>query len=283
MEFEVYQKTLENLYQELLQQEYKKSTVFDAIRGGTLTASRAYEGAEYRTAGHKIMVIGRAMNGWGEFSEKSTDEEILAKILRPFGKQASHCDYPKPFCDIVNRDGNPYPITENGNKKNKNYHYARSKFWKLIKQLLIAFDEEDPSDCFYYHEKNWHQKIVWSNLYKISPKDYGNPNSQQIKMQIDICVNILKAEIQFYQPEFILFVTDHWYMCPFEDGKIYFHEFADTKKSDDDTINIVGQSNYGDAKVIVCKRPDRRGMSNDKIRNMAHEIYATFERMECLP
>ena len=45
------------------------------------------------------------------------------------------------------------------------------------------------------------------NLYKIAPRKGGNPSEAWQKMQREACVELLRAEIEFFNPTHILFVT----------------------------------------------------------------------------
>ena len=42
--------------------------------------------------------------------------------------------------------------------------------------------------------------------------------------------------------------------------------------------DIVGIGEYESKKIIVCRRPDRRGMSDATIYKMAEKIKETFEK-----
>ena len=55
--------------------------------------------------------------------------------------------------------------------------------------------------------ERWYQKIVWTNLYKIAPRKGGNPSEAWRKMQREACAQLLRAEIVFFNPTHILFVT----------------------------------------------------------------------------
>lgn len=64
----------------------------------------------------------------------------------------------------------------------------------------------------------WVDYIAWTNLYKIAPKDTGNPTTTMSKKQFATCKNILKAEIEKFNPTHILFVTGYeWWFESFSD------------------------------------------------------------------
>ncbi len=276
---EILDKT-KKLYEDLLDCTYSfngaKRTIYQGLIDRSdkdkLTLSHAYCGSKYfdKDTKHKIMVVGRAMNGWLTFSNEDTKTDVIEMLFAE-----DKCDNkekgPKPFCDVVNSCGNWYK-DENGVQKL--YFYARSSFWRLIRNLLVQFGEEEKApDCFYSHKKDWHQKIVWSNLYKVSPASSGNPTNDLIRSQIDKCVEILKTEIELYKPEYILFVTDYWYLKPSKsknDDKEYFMELiGDYRKCSSEYI--IGKQNKESHKIVICKRPERR----DTIK-MAEDIYNAF-------
>ncbi len=262
----------EELLKKTVETKTEAITFLQSIKEEKMTACRAYEGKEYRKSNYKIMIVGRAMNGWLTFDATDTSDTIIEKIMDKPGKYDYECSLgPKPFCDVVNHKGNPYKDKDGNDKL---YFYARSKFWKLIKYLIYKFEGQDipEYDWFYNCDNAWHQKIVWSNLYKISPKDGGNPNEKQIRAQEDICAEILKLEIEYYQPQYILFITDNWYLD-------LFTTICGECKSSEEQCSIVAENIYKNAKVIVCKRPDKRNVGNNYVKTMAQQIYDAFEHI----
>ena len=247
-------------YKKILETEYKRKTIFQHLIDGKFTVSRAYEGNEYKNSNCKLMVVGRAMNGWEkDFSKLNVDEIINMIFEEGFD-----------FNDVINPD-----LSQKYN--NCSYNYIRSKFWKLIKFVLEEYN--DANTNWYDIEKNdkWNEKIVWSNLYKISPKEAGNPPWKIMMQNIEEYINILKEEIEEYNPDRILLVTDNNYLEPDVKKPTFIEAFNIIKC---EKGNIVGVGKYRDKKVIVCKRPDRWGMSDDKIREMAREIKAEFDTFE---
>jgi hypothetical protein len=91
----------------------------------------------------------------------------------------------------------------------KPYSTERSAYWRAVRgvtaKLAIADIEYD----------SWPSHLVWTNLYKIAPADVGNPSSLLCAAQFDCCVEVLKAEIEFYRPRRVLFSTGLDWAKPF--------------------------------------------------------------------
>lgn len=76
-----------------------------------------------------------------------------------------------------------------------------SAFFRIFKRIGEITDTE-----------NWHKQMAWSNLYKASFEE-GNPNAQLKNEQYEYCVKILKAEIEYLSPRFVIFLTSGWETC----------------------------------------------------------------------
>lgn len=89
-------------------------------------------------------------------------------------------------------------------KRNKNidkkYNSNKSAFWRLVES--ITKDLTTPNE-------NWIKSIAWSNLYKVAATK-GNPNEQLKKDQLQLCQQILDAEINFFSPKYIILLTSGW-------------------------------------------------------------------------
>ena len=228
-----------------------------------LTCSIALQGNQFHASNAKLMVYGRAMNGWEtDYSMCSNAADVLEKITTP--------DF--SFSHITTRGGI-------GEDKQSQYYYSRSKFWKLIKYVLEEYG--DANEHWYDQNRNmaWNEKIIWSNLYKISPRYSGNPDSLLMKNTIVTNIDIATEEVANYKPDRILFITDKRYMEPFSSTPSFKDAFNIEWIDGNNDSAIVGFGTYGHSKIIVCKRPDIRGYTNQYIRTMAREIKDTFEKI----
>ena len=173
----------------------------------------------------KLMVVGRAVNGWDEECEwlhgKYIDVSPDAMIEKAYEKSLIN-----PLKWVL--DSWELNVIENGEKK---YNTAKSPFWQLTKDVLKAITLQNEWD-----EKNWARQIIWSNLYKVALAAGGNPNYTMCKTQQSFCREILKYEIMQNKPEFILFVTDNGWFEGFEDCLVETRDYY--------------------SKFLVCKRPE---------------------------
>ena len=259
---------LKGLYKTMLSNEYGGKEIWEYfnedLTSTPLTSSIAFKGKKYDDSKTKLIAIGRAMNGWeAPFSSCKSIEDLITKIL----------DQKFSFSDVIRRK----------EKTQHSYLYIRSKFWKLIKYVLEEFGEandewyDDNNDN---SNMNWNEKIVWSNLYKVSPRYKGNPDNQLIKKTLKTNIDILKFEIDENKPEKILFVTDEWYLKPFPDMPAFVDEFGikfDHFDQQESKRCVIGSGTYGKAKIVVCTRPDIWGSTNQYVRNMAKEIKEAFD------
>lgn len=58
-----------------------------------------------------------------------------------------------------------------------------------------------------YYMQNWSKHVAWTNLYKIAPFKGGNPSDSLCYTELDDCVKILKAEIDFLSPRVVVMLT----------------------------------------------------------------------------
>ncbi|MCF8450207.1 MAG: hypothetical protein K9G49_10095 [Taibaiella sp.] len=168
-------------YKQLIQKLYTNKTVY---RETKMCLFNSKKGKDYNG---KLMIIGRAVNGWGD-PTKNID------------KKAAHNPV---FIDSVL----DYLEKATGNFKeqmiapDEGYSHNSSAFTRLKRSIahkLIPCPKSE-ANC----------NIVWSNLYKVSPSDKGNPSPKLMELQLPHCINILKMEIEYYQPEVIIFLTSY--------------------------------------------------------------------------
>lgn len=242
-----------DLYCNLFKQEWKNKQVWELIKEKEMSIAPHFIGKFYNDANIKLMVIGRCLNGWEtEFQNCKTLNNTVNSIL----------DQTPKFDDAVNIEGIPY-FDEKGIEKR--YYYSKSSFWRLIKKLSVAYNGES----------EWNEKFVWSNLYKISPRKGGNPSWRFNKKLIPTYVEIIKKEIEMCKPSHIVFITDINYLKPYEKENMRFDEKLNIREiNDPDFKYIVAKGEYCGAKIIVCKRPERRPTDI-----MVEEIQKVFKNM----
>ncbi|MDD3595216.1 hypothetical protein [Sulfuricurvum sp.] len=187
-----------------------------------LCLTMASKGSCYGTS-KKIMVIGRAVNGWEKTKLGNKDfEKVYCSAMQSFRKK-----------------DNPMSWVHNTwkNKNKDKYNSARSAFWRVIRKFVIKHTNDS---------SNWASQIVWSNLYKVSPVAKGNPSESLKKLQLKQCIELLKLEIDYYNPDIILFITDNW----FKEFSDIFNQKIHAEK------NMFSISEIAQKTVIVAPRPE---------------------------
>jgi len=260
-----------DLYLKLMESENNGKLIWEKIRDKELSAAPCFAGNMFEKSKARLMVIGRAVNGWEiDFFENcidaySTTEAILSQSY--------------DFNAIINPKGIPSIDTP----QKRNYFYSSSRFWRLIKYLLEEYNESDCStqsvDSWYTDEQHWNQRILWSNLYKVAPRNGNNPEWQLIKPQMQTYIDIVKEEIEVHKPEHILFVTDWNYFAPWKREPSFAEDFNIHLTQENYGSNVVAKGIFNNRKMIVCKRPDIRGTSYQNVAEMAKKIKCVFDKL----
>ena len=252
------------LYEKLLQADDRGTPIWKRVAAKELALTPHFCGEAYETSRARLLLVGRAVNGWEyDYSICGSASEMAQTALTQRN----------PLEDVVKMDG----FEASGRKRN--YLYCRSNFWKLVKLVLAEFGEADTgitrASWLGADHPDWNQKIAWSNLYKLAPFAAGNPDWRLIKPHIEDYVSLIQAELDFYTPRYVLFVTDMGYFKPWVRKK----SFADILDRFDRTENgcIAGSGYYHESKILVCTRPDRWGITNEQIGVMAKEIKTAFD------
>lgn len=258
---------LETAYLKLINSEYNGSEIWKQFNSKAtetpLTASIAFKGEQFDTCNFKLMVVGRAMNGWEtDFSQCYTAEDVKNTVL----------NQKFSFSDVINTEGFP-------REGKRPYRYITSKFWKLIKYVLEEYGEANNEWYDKTKNMNWNEKIVWSNLYKVSPRYENNPDDLLIKKTLEANIEILKTEISEYSPDLILFVTDRWFLEPFPQMPSFSEAFKIRFDGNYSYDSVVGHGVYANSKIVVCKRPDIRGYTDEKVKTMSNEIKSEFDKI----
>ena len=137
----------------------------------------AAKGRNYSAQSIRLLLIGRAVNGWTSFEAEAADD------ARSFGEKAIQ-DYRKDIFE-------DWLELKNGvlwSKHSSDYSLNKSAFWRTTRAIWGELSGQSP-------EGRWVDNIAWSNLYKVSPKVSGNPSNKICALQADLCHELLKAEI----------------------------------------------------------------------------------------
>ena len=209
-------------------------------------------GEEYANSKIKFMLIGRCANGWSrdtfdsadsfsdEFVEKFEKANDFKWIIEEFGKQRN---------------------TDN------TYNLETSRFWTYSRELFKVLTKDIKGH--YIGARIWQDCIVQSDLYKISPTLKGNPGVRAQRMQKDICLALLKKEIEILKPTHILFVTDENWLFDEITGKL------SKPSAKYEYIKLTGY--FSNTKVIVTPHPGRNGV---KKAPYVDECIKAFKELE---
>lgn len=210
-----------NLLDNLEQSNYRNRTQ-------TLCCFSAQKGELYN---NNLMVVGRSANGWdGEFQLDNIQTDSLLEKLFP-RSSALNC---------------PLEWVESSWGSSDGYNSKRSAFFRVIRGLSLNINQLDPD------EWRWATKLVWSNLYKIAPSGGGNPSNSLAGYQFDACNNLLKAEIEEYQPKCIVFLTGEDWFDGFLSECITLKAKSGTKWVDaSGVLNLNGLV----SKIVIAKHP----------------------------
>ncbi len=178
-------------------------------------------------ASRQLLVIGQATNGWHpkwfvKNIPSQTDKIVLDSI------------------DFSGEENGKCPL-EWINEKWGAYKLFRSFFWNVTYKLVKAKYNRTDTD--------WNNIIAWSNLMKIAPADYGNPNNEERQAQLDSCAKLFRQELEDLKPKNVLIITnlDVWAEPILRQASIKI------KNVDGNYIQAIGQ--YEDTKIIVTRRP----------------------------
>ena len=220
------------------------------------------KGDKYDQQKTRLLIVGRAVNGWSQQNTTSAD--------------AFAADAAEQMCNRFR-----WVIWDDGALRNDywdhgDYYWLNdSPFWRTGKRIWMCISNH--LDFADRPKDRWVDYIAWTNLYKIAPKDTGNPTVTMINRQLDACKKILKAEIAYFQPTHILFVTGYeWWFDRFRD--LFDAEFCRFgrnayrgEKKNNDFAEASGVTAEGIKLVVAC-RPEFRDENlyvNDVIRAFA--------------
>ena len=202
----------------------------------------------------KLMLVGRATNGWGD---KESDSEYLPRKAGEFSKRAQEL-----FEDTTRWGWIPenfkIPYQEGG--IDKIYNINRSPFWNYTKDIYKELSKESSQ----FLSKRWFESIAWSNLYKISPTT-GNPNIKSLRRQEVICSRILNHEIETIKPKHILFET----------GLNWVFENIRKERSIYNNDHVEWAGTYMGAKCVVSCRPECK-----KKERFVNDVVEAFKKIK---
>jgi len=230
---------------EFLQNDLKKLTGFMARKGNLYN--------------NELMVIGRAVNGWISEADTRCANEFLDATTRIRFRIASQS------IDNPNNCPMNWVVRDWFNENRNEYSTNRSAFWRVIKSLVFKLNFDGISD------NNWSSHLVWSNLYKVSPGDEGNPSEKLCAVQLDGCKNLLACELDEYRPKRIVFLTGmNW-------ADVFLSNFnMQTAQNNYKYVSDVGvNKNYKNMKAVIASHPQGKNETQ-----WVSEVLQAFNQLE---
>jgi hypothetical protein len=122
---------------------------------------------------YRFLIIGQATRDWADRAEHGTFERS--------GAQAA--DVLKDF--LVNNNG---------------------PFWTFVRKFILGTLDVLGQACAL---EDLYKQVAWSNLAKIGVKA-GNPSSELLRYQADICSEQLRCELDEYKPDVVLITSGNY-------------------------------------------------------------------------
>ena len=181
----------------------------------------------------ELLVFGRATNGWCPFDKTDLINNKL-KII-----------------DNINNDNLTWVI-DLFNSPDEDWNPHKSAFWRLIKKFSSELFNDESYEVI--------NNIAWSNIYKISNASKGNPSQKLMSVQIDTAKEILKTELDIFQPKIAIFLTSLRWARPFLND-LSIEKI--TTRSDFKYVELIGK--YNNTIIIVGQHP--QGKPEDEQKN----------------
>jgi hypothetical protein len=145
----------------------------------------------------ELLVIGRSVNGWvadwsaGELRDPERRRVAVASVRK----------------DAEPADGNRMAWVSDLWGAPSGYNTKRSAFWRAIRRISSG-DDAPPE---------WPSRLVWTNLYKVSPAAGWNPGGDLQRAQRRLAIQLLRMELAELSPRRVLALTGGW-IRPFVDN-----------------------------------------------------------------
>lgn len=214
-----------NLYENLLDEYFLKNTINRFNKNKLYSLLFPVIGSKYKQGG--IMICGRSTNGWcwdGFKPWKLNQINNKKKRIIHDSIEASKTEW------------------------SEEYFNKRSKFWNVTRYHTLKTCNN------IIDESHWTKHFAWTNLMKIAPAIKGNPTEKEFNAQVDICVGIIKYEIDFYSPKNLIFITDfNWSFNFIENLGFEPNKAKSTKYTR-------GNYRYKKTNIIVTVRPEFKSL-----------------------
>ena len=165
--------------------------VAETLSRHELSGFLAARGKKYRGC---LMVVGRAPNGW-EVSAYPEEFATCAGREKFTREVQESVDGPDPMAWVQKQWG-----------ATDCYNTQQSAFWRVIRRVTQCLCSTGGNG------EDWPSHLVWSNLYKVSPAEGGNPGNVLSNTQLPGCKELFQLELETYRPQRLLLLTgwDNW-------------------------------------------------------------------------
>lgn len=234
-----------------------------------LTATMFLRGVNYGDSNVRLLVIGRAVNGWKEAYSWYAKEEIdvnnkVHEIITQWDKEEnSEILFAN---ELWTSDRRKPSLNETKGLQWVNFTLGKnargSKFWRMTRKVAQELLEEEKRE-------EWTKYIAWTNLCKVVPADGGNPNNTLYETQKKDCQKILAKELDILKPTHILVIAKYYHKgkasdCPQEDG--WTKDFFEVLETYCENKN---------AKIAYITRPENRSKENqNEIAKILEDAFA---------
>lgn len=225
------------------------SRLLSAVEAGAPATERGQEFTLFHTSvgsayDGQLMVVGRAVNGWiprFTATDLDTDAKRRALVDAERSRLATlACQMGWVSTHWHNRSG---------------YNTARSAFWRVIRGVVEGLGDSATTP--------WPATVAWSNLYRVSPYETGNPPTNLARAQFPMTAELLAHDLRELRPQRVLFLS----------GLNWLHPFRGTlglKLTAVGADGVDARGAWGDAAVVVAKHPQgkREGPMVERILSL---------------
>ena len=145
-----------------------------------------------------LLVIGRSVNGWVE--------DWTARQLADPATRRAAVEWMRVDAEPVDACRMRWVTDLWGAREG--YSTRRSAFWRVLRRIVLT----DPAAAV--DSDRWSSRLVWTNLYKVSPAMGWNPGADLQRAQRQSALELLRLEIAEFAPRRILALTGGW-IAPF--------------------------------------------------------------------
>lgn len=185
-----------------------------------------------------LMVVGRAVNSFWR-----------AHFPEEFNNPDSASDFAQNVVSDSNiSTGCPMKWLNEAWAGKVEYKARRSTFWRAVNSVMQGLALTTHND------ENWGSKLVWSNLYKVSPQSGGNPSKLICDLQLQGCLELLQLELEYHKPSRVVFATGTGWAKPFVSELGFAYE-TDTQSAQVEALGRGRLRNGHEVTFVVASHP----------------------------